>query len=100
MERGTFTRNARLTQHHAPIPGTGGYLIYKELMQWRGYPPIRYGHYNRNPVILSTAFFVFFHLPFIGLVGGMPTVSRGPVPLNSYRVSQINDLVKYFFGFF
>lgn len=38
MEWGAFTHNARLTQHHAPIPGTGGYLIYKELMHWRGKP--------------------------------------------------------------
>lgn len=30
----------------------------------------------------------------------MPTVSRGPVPLDSYRLSQITDLVKYFFGLF
>ena len=45
-------------------------------------------------------FFAFFHLPFIGLAGGMPTVSRGPVPLDSYRVSHINGFVKYFFRLF
>lgn len=37
------------------------YRIYKELTQW-GYAPIRYGHYNRNPVILSTTFFVSYLL--------------------------------------
>lgn len=42
MEWGAFTHNARLTQHHAPIPGTGGYLIYKELMQWDGIPSVLY----------------------------------------------------------
>ena len=30
----------------------------------------------------------------------MPTLSRGPVPLDSYRVSYLTGFVKYFFGFF
>ena len=30
----------------------------------------------------------------------MPTVSRGPVPLDKYRVSYPIDFVKYFFGLF
>lgn len=30
----------------------------------------------------------------------MPTLSREPVPLDSYRVSQTTGFVKYFFGFF
>lgn len=46
------------------------------------------------------SFFIFFHLPFKGLVGGMPTMSRGTVPLDKYRVSYLTGFVKYFFGFF
>lgn len=45
-------------------------------------------------------FFCLFHLPFIGLAGGMPTLPRGPVPLDSYRVSYVSDFVKHFLTFF
>lgn len=30
----------------------------------------------------------------------MPTVSRGPVPLDKYRVSHLTNFVKHFFGLF
>lgn len=102
MERGTFARGSAC-HTTVPIPGTGDYRIYEELMHWGGKPPTCYGHYIPNRDILSTAFFVFFYLSYLlftGLAGGMPAVSRGPVPLDSYRVSHITDFVKYFFYFF
>lgn len=45
-------------------------------------------------------FLSFFYPPLRGLAGGMPAMSRGPVPLDSYRVSHPTDFVKHFFGLF
>ena len=100
MGRDAFTRSARLTQHHAPIPGTGGYLIYKELMQWKEYLPVCTDTITLFQLYCQQLFSSFIYLPFKGLAGGMPTLSRGPVPLDSYRVSHITGFVKHFFDFF
>ena len=86
-----------------PTTGTAGYLIYKELMQWREYPPFCTDTIALFPLYcqrLFLSFFVFLHLPFSGLVGGMPTVSRGPIPRGRYRVSHLTGFVKYFFHLF
>ena len=86
-----------------PTTGTVGYLIYKELMQWREYPPFCTDTIALFPLYcqrLFSSFFIFLHLPFSGLVGGMPTVSRGPLPRDRYRVSHLTGFVKYFFHLF
>ena len=103
MERGTFTRSSAYPTSRA-YPRRGRVTVYiKSLCTGGEYPSVctdtiaLFALYCQQ---LFLAFFGFFHLPFRDLVGGMPTLSREPVPLDRYRISQINDLVKNFFGFF
>lgn len=99
MERGAFTRNSAY-RTSVPIPGTGDYRIVVSLCTGGASPPLDTDTITECGLYCQQLFLSFFHLPFIGLAGGMPTVSRGPVPLDSYRVSYLTDFVKYFFGFF
>ena len=100
MGCGAFSHNVRLIQHHVPIPGTGELPYDNEPMQWKEYLPVCTDTIAKIRLYCQQLFLPLFHLPFKGPVGGMPTLSRGPVPLDSYRVSQINDLVKNFFWLF
>ena len=99
MERGALTRNSAC-RTSMPILGTGNYRIYKEPMQWMEYHPVCTGTITDFGLYCQRLFSSLFYPPFRGLAGGMPTMSRGTVPLDRYRVSHITDLVKHFFGFF
>ena len=85
--------------HVSAYPRHGRLPYDKELMQWREYPPFCTDTITKRGSYCQQLFFAFY-LPFSGLVGGMPTVSRGPVPRDRYRVSYLTGFVKYFFYFF
>ena len=86
--------------HVSAYPRHGRLPYGSELMQWREYPPVCTDTITECGSYCQQLFSSLFYPPFRGPVGGMPTVSREPVPLDSYRVSHITDLVKHFFGLF
>lgn len=98
MEQGAFTCNSAY-RTSVPIQTRAIAVYIKSLCNGKEYLPVCTDTITKSGLYCQQLFLSFTYL-FIGLVGGMLTLSRGPVPLDSYRASQTTGFVKYFFRLF